>query len=51
MTGLPEDLVASSFGCGNPTALIDLQPGEVVLDLGKRFNNKRLYQGKKVSYL
>ncbi|GAB6157475.1 arsenite methyltransferase [Desulfotomaculum varum] len=34
LSGLPEDLVASSFGCGNPTALVDLQPGEVVLDLG-----------------
>jgi ubiquinone/menaquinone biosynthesis C-methylase UbiE len=26
--------VAASLGCGNPTALIDLQPGEMVLDLG-----------------
>ncbi|MEW6696600.1 MAG: arsenite methyltransferase [Bacillota bacterium] len=34
VTGLPEDLVASSFGCGNPTALAELHPGEVVLDLG-----------------
>ena len=24
----------ASLGCGNPTALADLQPGEVVLDLG-----------------
>jgi SAM-dependent methyltransferase len=24
----------ASFGCGNPTALADLRPGEVVLDLG-----------------
>lgn len=29
----PEALVAS-FGCGNPTALAELRPGEVVLDLG-----------------
>lgn len=34
ISGLPEDLIASSFGCGNPTLLADLQPGEVVLDLG-----------------
>ncbi len=24
----------ASLGCGNPTALIELKPGEVVLDLG-----------------
>lgn len=34
LSGLPEDLMASSFGCGNPTALAELYPGEVVLDLG-----------------
>jgi SAM-dependent methyltransferase len=33
-SGLPSDAVAASLGCGNPTALIDLQPGEMVLDLG-----------------
>lgn len=32
--GLPEKVVAASLGCGNPTALAKLQPGEVVLDLG-----------------
>jgi SAM-dependent methyltransferase len=32
--GLPADAVAVSLGCGNPTALIDLQPGQTVLDLG-----------------
>jgi SAM-dependent methyltransferase len=31
---LPEKAVLASLGCGNPTALIDLRPGEVVLDLG-----------------
>ena len=31
---LPEKAVRASLGCGNPTALIDLRPGEVVLDLG-----------------
>lgn len=31
---VPEDAVLASLGCGNPTALIDLQPGETVLDLG-----------------
>ena len=34
LTGLPEDAVAASLGCGNPTALLALEPGQVVLDLG-----------------
>jgi ubiquinone/menaquinone biosynthesis C-methylase UbiE len=34
-TGIvPENAVRASLGCGNPTALIDLHPGETVLDLG-----------------
>jgi ubiquinone/menaquinone biosynthesis C-methylase UbiE len=31
---LPEIAVLASLGCGNPTALADLHPGETVLDLG-----------------
>ncbi len=31
---LPAEAVNASLGCGNPTALADLKPGEVVLDLG-----------------
>jgi arsenite methyltransferase len=31
---LPERAVRASLGCGNPTALATLKPGEVVLDLG-----------------
>ena len=31
---LPEQAVLASLGCGNPTALAELEPGEVVLDLG-----------------
>ena len=31
---VPDDAVLASLGCGNPTALIDLHPGETVLDLG-----------------
>ena len=31
---VPREAIEASLGCGNPTALIDLQPGEVVLDLG-----------------
>jgi ubiquinone/menaquinone biosynthesis C-methylase UbiE len=31
---LPETAVLASLGCGNPTALAELAPGETVLDLG-----------------
>jgi arsenite methyltransferase len=31
---LPVEAVIASLGCGNPTALADLKPGETVLDLG-----------------
>src|SRR5437667_1760766 len=31
---LPEAAVLASLGCGNPTALARLEPGETVLDLG-----------------
>ena len=31
---LPEMALKASLGCGNPTALAELEPGEVVLDLG-----------------
>ena len=31
---LPEEAVLASLGCGNPTALAQLEPGETVLDLG-----------------
>jgi SAM-dependent methyltransferase len=31
---LPAAAVAASLGCGNPTALAELVPGEIVLDLG-----------------
>ena len=31
---LPAEALAASLGCGNPTALAELKPGETVLDLG-----------------
>jgi arsenite methyltransferase len=33
-SGLPALAVAASLGCGNPTALAELRPGEMILDLG-----------------
>jgi SAM-dependent methyltransferase len=32
--GLPAEAMLASLGCGNPTALAQLAPGEIVLDLG-----------------
>lgn len=32
--GLPAQALLASLGCGNPTALAELRPGETVLDLG-----------------
>jgi len=31
---VPAQALAASLGCGNPTALAELKPGEIVLDLG-----------------
>jgi len=31
---VPEEAFLASLGCGNPTAVADLRPGETVLDLG-----------------
>jgi arsenite methyltransferase len=45
---LPENAVLASLGCGNPTALIDLKPGEVVLDLGSGGGIDVLLSAKRV---
>lgn len=34
LKGLPIEVIAAGAGCGNPTALGEIRPGEVVLDLG-----------------
>jgi arsenite methyltransferase len=34
LSDLPESVTGASAGCGNPTAIASLRPGEVVLDLG-----------------
>ena len=47
-TGLPADAVAASLGCGNPTALAQLRPGEVVLDLGSGGGIDVLLSAKRV---
>src|SRR5215475_8801439 len=45
---LPEKAVQASLGCGNPTALAQLQPGEVVLDLGSGGGIDVLLSAKRV---
>jgi arsenite methyltransferase len=34
LSAIPTDAIMASLGCGNPFARADLQPGEIVLDLG-----------------
>ncbi len=45
---LPQAAVLASLGCGNPTALAELRPGEVVLDLGSGGGIDVLLSAKRV---
>jgi len=45
---IPEEAVVASLGCGNPTALAQLNPGEVVLDLGSGGGIDVLLSAKRV---
>ncbi len=45
---LPETAVRASLGCGNPTALEHLNPGEIVLDLGSGGGIDVLLSAKRV---
>jgi arsenite methyltransferase len=47
-SALPPDAVAASLGCGNPTALAELQLGEIVLDLGSGGGIDVLLSAKRV---
>jgi SAM-dependent methyltransferase len=47
-SGLPPDAVAASLGCGNPTALLTLEPGQIVLDLGSGGGIDVLLSAKRV---
>ncbi|MBS1839733.1 MAG: arsenite methyltransferase [Acidobacteria bacterium] len=47
-SALPKEAVAASLGCGNPTALAQLQPGETVLDLGSGGGIDVLLSAKRV---
>ena len=47
--GLPDAAGAASLGCGNPTALATLSPGEIVLDLGSGGGIDVLLSAKRVA--
>jgi len=48
VSGLPAEAVTASLGCGNPTALIALEPGQTVLDLGSGGGIDVLISAKRV---
>src|SRR5881394_3619752 len=45
---IPEEALKASLGCGNPTALASLNPGETVLDLGSGGGIDVLLSAKRV---
>lgn len=47
-TQIPEEALLASLGCGNPTALAKLNPGETVLDLGSGGGIDVLLSAKRV---
>src|SRR5438876_1970064 len=47
-SGVPEKAILASLGCGNPTALAELKPGETVLDLGSGGGIDVLLSAKRV---
>jgi arsenite methyltransferase len=46
--GIPAEALLASLGCGNPTALAELKPGETVLDLGSGGGIDVLLSAKRV---
>ncbi|WP_309133784.1 arsenite methyltransferase [Cellulomonas sp.] len=48
LVGLPRTAVGASLGCGDPTAVADLRPGERVLDLGSGAGIDALLSARRV---
>jgi arsenite methyltransferase len=48
LAAIPEEAALASLGCGNPTALIELREGEMVLDLGSGGGIDVLLSAKRV---
>ncbi len=48
VSDVPAEALAASLGCGNPTALAQLKPGEIVLDLGSGGGIDVLLSAKRV---
>ncbi|MDQ6736165.1 MAG: arsenite methyltransferase [Gemmatimonadota bacterium] len=48
VAGIPAEALLASLGCGNPTALAQLNPGEIVLDLGSGGGIDVLLSAKRV---
>jgi arsenite methyltransferase len=48
VSGLPKEVLSTSLGCGNPTALAQLREGETVLDLGSGGGIDVLLSAKRV---
>src|SRR5438270_9469307 len=46
---IPQEAMLASLGCGNPTALAQLHPGEIVLDLGSGGGIDVLLSARRVS--
>jgi len=48
-SAIPQEAMSASLGCGNPTALAQLKPGEIVLDLGSGGGIDVLLSAKRVT--
>jgi arsenite methyltransferase len=48
LADIPDGAALASLGCGNPTMVADLQPGEIVLDLGSGAGIDVLLSAKRV---
>jgi SAM-dependent methyltransferase len=48
---IPEEALLASLGCGNPTALAELSPGDIVLDLGSGGGIDALLSARRVGPL